>query len=104
MTYSMPSQGYPAAEIRTGQHTDGRWMWAITIMTGRSGHSYALLPKWDRFAATSEAALLAAAQEIRQLLEGWTYQSQPAAVNEINSWLDGVVTELQQPSLFGSAA
>ena len=59
----MPTMRSAQASIELGQHTDRRWMWAVSWAEGFSGKGYCCAAKWNRFAATREEALCAAIAE-----------------------------------------
>lgn len=92
-----PHRGYnfPRAEIRLGQHDDGRWMWATSFHTALHGVSYALLPKWGNFASTRDEALQGAVDELRKRFKG---KDDCAALGR---WLDTIRTA--QNDLFAEA-
>jgi len=59
----MPRSRKASAQIELAQHTDGRWMWAVSWLEGGSGRGYCCGAKWGNFAATRAAALDAAIAE-----------------------------------------
>lgn len=61
--------GLPQAAVRIAQHTDGRWMWAISYYTNEGGEGSAPLAKWGRFAPTRDAARKAGIEELQKRLD-----------------------------------
>lgn len=96
--YRMPgNRGAIWAELRTEQHDDGRWMWGLSFTHDNGGYHYLPFSKWGKFAPTEQAALRAAAEELR----GEIADEKGAAACRMRVWLRG----LAQPSLFeGSEA
>ena len=62
---SMPTTRNASAEIELGQHTDGRWMWAISWREGFTASGFCCGAKWGRFAGTRQAALNGAIEEMK---------------------------------------
>src|SRR5690606_38100828 len=60
---TMPTARKARATIELGQHSDGRWMWAVRWHDGFSGQGYCCAEKWGNFATTRQAALDAAIAE-----------------------------------------
>lgn len=79
----------PAISIELAQHDDGRWMWSASIHH-RSGYgrSYRVGPKWGNFAASRQAALIAAIAECRE-----RQRYLPSGADEWLDSLSGLVPE-----------
>lgn len=107
--YPHCGRNFPRAEVRLGQHTDGRWMWATSYLTANGGSSYALLPKWGNFAATHEEALQEAVDELRdrltkhaRLCERWHHATDVPQAHALLGWLGA--PQPAQADLFGAVA
>lgn len=77
------------AKVELGQHTDGRWMWAMSFFTAKHGAGYACGPKWGNFAEDRITALDSAIAELRER----------AGPGEIADWAESL--NPRQASLFG---
>lgn len=73
-----------AAEIRLGEHSDGRWMWAFSWREGFTGHGFACAAKWNRFAPTRAEALDSAIREMRKEVKA-----------EVREWLETLSAPVQ---------
>lgn len=61
--YLLKTKNGCQAEIGLGQHTDGRWMWAVSWWDGISGQAYGVNAKWGHFADTRNVAIDLAVDE-----------------------------------------
>lgn len=88
-TLTLPSTHWPRAQVRLQLHrASGRWMWATTYRLATSGAGYQVGPMWGRFAATRNAALRKAVDELRGLI----VQKTCDIAGQIRRWLDGLLT------------
>ena len=69
LEYGEVGKTYPLIRIQLAQHTDGRWMWAVSISGPVSGYGYAPNPKWGKFASSRGGAVEGARQEAAAYLK-----------------------------------
>lgn len=80
-----PRLAWDRARIELHQHTDGLWMWSVSLSGDNGcGGGYKVGPKWGRFAASRDDALHYAVQEARDKIGG-----RPGFADHLK-WLDGL--------------
>jgi hypothetical protein len=80
------------SRIEVHPHTDGTWMWSTSVSTygedGQSGHTYAVGPKWGKFAASKEDAIYWAAREIEDHIN--KKKTNGESIKRIRAWLSTI--------------
>lgn len=73
----------PLVSIELAPH-EGRWMWQSSLNSHNgSGQGAKALPKWNKFAATKHAALMAGVDDVQSFMHRATQAEQP----RILDWL-----------------
>jgi len=91
--------GLPRASVQVAQHTDGRWMWAITFSTSSGGEGYAPHAKWGRFTQDRDAAVKEGIKEMLERLarRNWTAKQ----IEKLLAWAREQAAPKQQDMFSG---